>query len=78
MCALSHLFLEKNFSKIKKVLIPKKKFSKNENYCVPLGHTLVKSYIYIYIYCIFISHHIRSCLTMLSLSEVQPAIFLTF
>ena len=46
---LSHLFLEKNFSKIEKVLIPKKNFSKNENYCVPLGHTLVKSYIYIYI-----------------------------
>ena len=35
------------FLKIEKVIntfsILKKKFSKNENYCVPLGHTLAKS-----------------------------------
>ena len=41
---------KKIFSGIKKAVntfsIPKKIFSKNENYCVPLRHTLVKSFNY--------------------------------
>ena len=52
MCALrAHIKLS-NFrnilSEIEKAVntfsILEKKFSKNENYCVPLGHTLIKSF----------------------------------
>ena len=64
MCVLRvHIKLSifgNNFSRIEKIVntfsIFKKFFFKNENYCVPLGHTLKKSiyiYIYIYIYIFF-------------------------
>lgn len=48
MCVLRPFIFEKIFSEIEKDVntfsILEKKFSINENYCVPLGHTLIKSF----------------------------------
>ena len=48
MCVLKSSIFKNIFSEFEKIVnifsISKKFFSKNENYCVPLGHTLAKSY----------------------------------
>ena len=54
MCTLKLSTFGNIFSEIENAVntfsIPEKNFSKKGNYCVPLRHTLAKSYLYIYIY----------------------------